>query len=69
MTIVYYSSGVPGATELDLHVLYAMFIAAKRGQASIRFRDTSHRRMLFMDITYLDHRRTFQDTYREEDFK
>lgn len=69
MTIVYYSSGAPGATDIPLSVLYAMFVAVKRGQASIRFRDTSHRRCLFMDISYLDHRKTFGTIYHEEDFR
>lgn len=67
MTPVWYTSGAPGASALTLSELYVLFCAAKRGEASVRFKDTSHRRIIFFDISYLDAKRTFGEMYKEED--
>lgn len=66
-TEVWYTSGAPGSTTIPIHILYAMYCATKRGEASVRFKDTSHRRMIFFDISYLDPQRTFGVLYSPED--
>lgn len=69
-TVIFYASGAVGTTEIPLPELYAMFVAVRRGMAQIRIRDTSHGAItLYTDVSYLDHRKTFQDMYNEEDFR
>ena len=69
-TVVYFDTGGIGATEIPLHALYQMFVAVRKGQAQIRFRDTSYGRIfVFIDVDAIDHRKTFGELYDERDFR